>query len=83
MKAEEKQGDQNPMEGKMTQGVKTLTGDPKKAIIKLSIPMIIAMSVQTIYQLVDAIWVAGLGPDALSAVGFFLPFFFGIMALSW
>lgn len=65
-----------------TEGVKTLLGNPKKAIIKLALPMIVAMSVQTIYNFVDAIWVSGLGPDALSAVGFFFPFFFMIIALS-
>ena len=65
-----------------TRGVRTLLGDPKRAIIKLAIPMIIAMSVQTIYSFVDAVWVSGLGPDALSAVGFFFPFFFMIIALS-
>jgi len=58
-----------------TEGVKTLLGDPRKAIIKLSIPMILAMSVQSIYNLADAIWVSGLGTEALSAVGFFFPFF--------
>jgi putative MATE family efflux protein len=65
-----------------TRGVKILRGDPKKAILKLSLPMIVAMSVQTVYNVVDAIWVSGLGADALSAVGFFFPFFFMIMALS-
>ena len=65
-----------------TQGVKTLLGNPKKAIIRLSVPMIVAMSVQTLYNFVDAIWVSGLGADALSAVGFFFPFHFMIMALS-
>ena len=38
-----------------TKGVKTLLGDPKKAIIKLAVPMIIAMSVQTIYNFADAL----------------------------
>lgn len=66
----------------MTKGVQTLLGNPKKAIVKLSIPMIVAMSVHTLYNFVDGLWVAGLGPDALSAVGFFFPFFFLIMALS-
>ncbi len=65
-----------------TKGVRTLMGDPKKAIIKLSIPMIVAMSVEVLYNLVDAIWVSGLGADALSAVGFFFPFMFLIMGLS-
>ena len=67
---------------KETKGVKTLLGDPKKAIIKLALPMIAAMSVQTIYNLVDAIWVSGLGADALAGIGFVFPFFFMAMALS-
>jgi len=67
---------------KETKGVETLLGDPKKAIIKLSLPMIAAMSVQAIYNLVDAIWVSGLGADALAAIGFVFPFFFLAMALS-
>lgn len=64
------------------QGVKTLLGDPKKAIIELSLPMIAAMSMQTIYNLVDAFWVSGLGADALAGIGFVFPFFFLAMALS-
>jgi len=67
---------------KYSEGVKTLLGDPKKAILKLSLPMIVAMSAQTIYNLVDAIWVSGLGADALAAIGFVFPFFFAAMALS-
>ena len=68
--------------GHQTKGVKTLLGDPKKAILKLSIPMIIAMSAHTIYNLADAIWVSGIGPEALAAVGFFFPFLMLLMAFS-
>jgi len=70
------------MDVNLTEGVKNLLGKPKKAIVKLSIPMMIAMFVQAMYNLVDAIWVSGLGADALAAVGLFFPFFFLIMALS-
>ncbi len=62
--------------------METLLGNPKRAIIKLAIPMMVAWSVQTLYNVVDALWVSGLGPDALSAVGFFFPFFFLLMALA-
>jgi putative MATE family efflux protein len=65
-----------------TKGVRILEGDPKKAIIKLAVPMIVAMSVQTLYQLVDTFWVSGLGADALAAMGFVFPFYFISMALS-
>jgi len=65
-----------------TKGIKTLLGDPKKAIIKLSVPMIFAMTIQTLYNLIDALWVSGLGPDALASVGFVFPFFFMALAIS-
>ncbi|AKB77564.1 Multi antimicrobial extrusion protein (Na(+)/drug antiporter), MATE family of MDR efflux pumps [Methanosarcina horonobensis HB-1 = JCM 15518] len=67
---------------KVTKGVGILLGDPEKAVIKLSIPIIVAMSVQTIYSLTDTFWVAGLGADALAAVGFAFPFFVIQMALT-
>ncbi|MFV9676133.1 MAG: MATE family efflux transporter [Methanosarcinales archaeon] len=70
------------MYNKKTVGVETLLGDPKKAVIKLALPMIAAMSMQTIYNLVDAVWVSGLGADALAAIGFVFPFFFLVIGLS-
>jgi len=71
------------MAAELTQkGVKTLLGDPQRAIIELSFPMIAAMSIQTLYNLVDAFWVSGLGADALAGIGFVYPFFFLAMALS-
>jgi putative MATE family efflux protein len=42
----------------------------------------IAMSAHTIYNLADAIWVSGIGPEALAAVGFFFPFFMFLLALA-
>jgi len=71
-----------PDSRKTTSGMKALMGDPKKAIIKLALPMMLGMSVQTLYNLVDTFWVSGLGADALAAVGFVFPFFFVIIALS-
>ena len=67
--------------GRMTDGVKTLLGEPKQAIVKLAIPMMLAMTVQTVYNVVDAFWVSWLGADALSAVGFFFPFYMMSMAI--
>jgi len=65
----------------MTAGVKTLLGEPKQGIIKLAIPMMLAMTVQTVYNVVDAFWVSGLGADELAAVGFFFPFYMMSMAI--
>ena len=76
-------------------GVETLLGEPKKAVMKLAIPMIIAMSAHTIYNLVDAIWVSGfgqdiftstniveVGTDALAAVGYAMPFYMMLFAIA-
>lgn len=65
-----------------TQGVALLKGDPKKAIVKLSIPMIVAMLLMSTYNLVNAVWVAGLGSDALAAVGFITPLFMVLIGLA-
>jgi len=78
-----------------TKGVKTLLGEPKKAIIKLAVPMIIAMSAHTIYNLVDAIWVSGfgqgiftsekiveVGTGALAAVGYAMPFYMMLISIA-
>lgn len=64
-----------------TAGVSLLRGDPKKAIITLSIPMIIAMLLMSTYNLVNAVWVAGLGSDALAAIGFTTPLFMILIGL--
>ena len=65
-----------------TVGISVLMGDPKKAIIKLSGPMVIAMLLMSTYNIVNAIWVAGLGSDALAAVGFVTPLFMILIGLS-
>ena len=64
-----------------TIGVELLLGEPEKAIKKLSGPMIIAMLIYSTYNVVNAIWVAGLGSDALAAVGFIAPLFLVIIGL--
>ncbi len=43
-----------------TLGVEILKGDPKRAIWKLSGPMIVAMSLMSSYNVVNSIWVAGI-----------------------
>ena len=64
-----------------TKGVDTLLGNPKKAIIAMSVPLIIALIAQSANNLIDAVWVAGLGPDALAAVGFIFPLFFILIGI--
>jgi len=65
-----------------TEGVITILGDPKKALVKLSGPMIISMILMSLYNIVNAIWVAGLGGDALAAVGFVTPLYLILVGLN-
>jgi len=60
---------------KTTEGVELLLGDPKKAIWKLSLPTIIAMTITFSHHFIDGIWVAGLGENAIAAIGFITPIF--------
>ena len=64
-----------------TEGVDILTGDPKSAILKLSIPVMLAMLLSSSYNVVNAIWVAGLGSDELAAIGFITPIFMILIGL--
>ena len=55
--------------------VEVMLGNPKKALLKMSIPLIISLLISSFYNLIDAAWVSGLGADALAGVGFFTPLF--------
>ena len=61
--------------------ISIITGDPKKAIRKLSWPIMVSMLVTFAYNLADTIWVAGLGTESLAALGFFMPIFLIIIWL--
>lgn len=61
--------------------VSMITGDPKKAIRTLSMPMIFSMLLMMVYNLADSIWVAGLGPNSLAALGFVTPLFMMVIGL--
>ena len=55
--------------------LKTWHSFPKKALIKMSMPLIVSLLISSFYNLIDAAWVSGLGADALAGVGFFTPVF--------
>ena len=59
----------------LVNSVDIMLQDPKKALIKMSIPLIISLLITSFYNLIDAAWVSGLGADALAGVGFFTPIF--------
>lgn len=64
-----------------TQGVSLLRGNPKEAVKKLSIPLMLSMMIISLYNIIDSIWVAGLGADQLAGVGFVIPLEFLIISV--
>ena len=66
---------------KKSKNIEMITGDPKKAIVKLALPMMLSMLLIMLYNLADSVWVAGLGADALAAIGFITPLFMVLVGL--
>lgn len=57
------------------ENVELMRGEPEKAVKKLAIPIMISMILTAMYNIVDGIWVAGLGPTAIAGIGFVTPIF--------
>lgn len=55
--------------------IEMITGDPKKAINKLALPIIASMLLIMANNIIDSIWVAGLGAEPLAALGYVTPLF--------
>lgn len=64
-----------------SKNIEMITGDPKRAIRKLAWPMMLSMLLIMLYNIADSIWVAGLGADALAAIGFITPLFMVLVGL--
>ena len=57
------------------ENIEMITGDPKKAINKLALPIIGSMFLIFANNIIDSIWVAGLGAEPLAALGYITPLF--------
>ena len=55
--------------------VELMRGEPEIVVRKLAIPIMISMLLTASYNIVDGIWVAGLGQAAIAGIGFVTPIF--------
>ncbi|MCD7781405.1 MAG: MATE family efflux transporter [Methanosphaera sp.] len=55
--------------------VNLIRGDYKVALRTIATPLIFTLMLNAFYNLIDRVWVAGLGADPLAAIGFISPFF--------
>ena len=58
-----------------TAGTRTLLGSQRKGVIALAIPLGVALFFQQLNNIVDSLWVAGLGGSAMSALGIVYPIY--------
>jgi putative MATE family efflux protein len=65
-----------------TEEIDLIVNHPKKAINKLALPIIISNLFMMLNNIIDGIWVAGLGPNALAAVGFVTPLFLAMVGFA-
>ena len=61
--------------------IESIIGDPKKAINRLSYPTILSMLLMFANNLIDSMWVAGLGSEPLAALGFMSPLYLVIIGI--
>ncbi len=59
----------------MANNVELMRGNPETAVKKLAIPIMISMLLTASYNIIDGIWVAGLGQAAIAGIGFVTPIF--------
>ncbi len=62
--------------------VELMRGEPEIAVRKLAIPIMISMLLTASYNIVDGIWVAGLGQAAIAGIGFVTPIFMILTGVS-
>lgn len=70
------------MANKTTEDIDLIVNHPKKAINKLAVPIIISNLFMMLNNVIDGIWVSGLGPHPLAAVGFVTPVFLALVGFA-
>lgn len=70
------------MNDNKTEDIDLIVNHPKKAINKLALPIIISNLFLMLNNIIDGIWVSGLGPGPLAAVGFMTPLFLAMVGLA-
>ena len=62
--------------------LKIFLENPSKALWSLAIPIMLGMGVQTLYNLVDMIFIGKLGGESIAGIAFNMPLFFLVLGLT-
>ncbi len=61
----------------------TFVENPRRALWTLALPIMVGMSIQTIYSIVDMVFVGRISPEALTALAFNMPLLFLAMGMTF
>ncbi len=56
---------------------------PEKALWSIALPVIAGMAIQTMYSIVDMLFIGQLGGDSITAVAFNMPLYFFVMGITF
>lgn len=73
----------NAASGAKNSRLESFIDNPRKAIWTLGLPVMTGMAVQTLYSIVDMLFVARISVNAIAALGFNLPLFWMAMGISF
>jgi len=73
----------NTASGAKNSRLESFIDNPRKAIWTLGLPVMTGMAVQTLYSIVDMLFVARISVNAIAALGFNLPLFWMAMGISF
>ena len=62
--------------------VELMRGEPEIAIKKLAVPIMISMLLTASYNIIDGVWIVGLGQSAIAGIGFINPIFMILVGVS-
>ncbi len=59
----------------MSNHVNILKGKPEKAIVNIAVPIFVYLLISNSYNIVDGMWITGIGKDAIAGVGAIMPLY--------
>ena len=64
-----------------TKDLEVMLGDPKRAVLVMTLPLILSYAISQINMFADTAWCAGLGSDASTALSTIIPYYWLISGI--
>ena len=71
------------MEEKNESRLQEFLDKPEKALWSIALPVMAGMAIQTMYSIVDMLFIGQLGGDSITAVAFNMPLYFFVMGITF